>query len=270
MGLVALLMITVVIEITLVGTIRHARSQALEYDQLRADLAQGTAPVGQTDTFGAVLEPGRPIALLSIPTLGLREVVAEGTSSGILDAGPGHRRDTPFPGQPGVSLILGRQAAYGGPFGRVGELAVGDGISVTTGQGVQRFHVSAIRHAGDQTKPLAQGAARLTLVTASGPPYLPDEVVRVDADLESEVQPAPAMVYGAAALRPAESVMQGDPSAALGLFLWAEALLVVSVALVVMRSIWGRWQCWVVAVPVLALCGLQVAHQGAMLLPNVM
>ena len=32
----------------------------------------------------------------------------EGTSSGTLMSGPGHRRDTPFPGQAGVSVIVGR------------------------------------------------------------------------------------------------------------------------------------------------------------------
>ncbi|MCZ0981039.1 hypothetical protein O1L60_24275 [Streptomyces diastatochromogenes] len=30
-------------------------------------------------------------------------------------SGPGHRRDTALPGQPGASVIMGRQWGYGSP-----------------------------------------------------------------------------------------------------------------------------------------------------------
>jgi sortase A len=65
---------------------------------------------------------GTPVALLEIPRLGLREVIVEGTSSDPMMSGPGHRRDTPLPGQVGTSVIAGWRATYGGPFRSIDQL----------------------------------------------------------------------------------------------------------------------------------------------------
>jgi len=270
LGLVALLLLAFVAEVAVVGAVRHARAQALGFATLRSELAEGITPIGQTDSDGNVVASGHPIALLEIPELGVREVVRQGSTSSVLAAGPGHRRDTPYPGQAGGSLILGRQAGYGGPFAHLDDLSRGDTIVVTTGQGVQTFTVTGLRHAGDPAFALAAGESRLTLISATGPHFLPSGTVRVDAELTSTPVAAPPFVFGASALAPAEQAMAGDRSSALALYLWAQLLLLAGVALVWMRSVWGRWQTWVVAVPVLALAGLQVAHQFAMFLPNLL
>ena len=53
--------------------------------------------------LGPIVPVGDPVALLTIPSIGLEQVVVEGTASGDTLVGPGHRRDTPLPG-PGRHL----------------------------------------------------------------------------------------------------------------------------------------------------------------------
>lgn len=269
MVVLAMLLLALLLEVSAVGSVRHARAQAAAYDDFRYQLANGTGPVGQTDQAGHLLALGTPVALVQAPAIGLDEVVFEGTTSSVLADGPGHRRDTVLPGQTGVAIVVGRRAGYGGPFAHLADLRSGDAITVTTGQGVHEYRVDGVRNAGDVTPPVDAETARLTLATATGRPYLPTEVVRVDATLVSEPVPAKAPVLGAASLLPSEAFMAGDPSTALPLYLWAQALLLSGVCLVLLRRWWGRWQSWVVAVPVLTLCSLGVAHQFAMLLPNL-
>jgi hypothetical protein len=63
--------------------------------------------------------------------------------------------------------------------------------------------------------------------------------------------------------------MGTDPSAWIPLVLWGQALVIAAVLLSWARSRWGRWQNWIVAVPVLLFLGLAVADQAARLLPNL-
>ncbi|MDM4761762.1 sortase [Galbitalea sp. SE-J8] len=246
------------------------RDQQLALQSIRYDLANGTAPVGQVGADGRLLAAGTPVAVLAIPELGVRQVVLEGTDAGTTMSGPGHRRDTVLPGQAGSSVIYGRQAAYGAPFARIADLAVGDELTATTGQGEATYRVSGIRFTGDLVPaPLAAGAGRLTLVSGVGLPFAPSSVVRVDADLVSAPQPAPDRVLDYAALAPSELTMAGDSSAwpllTLALVLLALALVVLALS----RRLWGRWQTWIVAVPVLAAIGVLAAQRAAALLPNL-
>ena len=83
--------------------------------------------------------------------------------------GPGHLRSTVLPGQEGTSVILGRAAAYGGPFGDLGHIPIGSTITTTTGVGTVEFKVIDVRQAGSALPPVLQaGQARLTLVSAAG------------------------------------------------------------------------------------------------------
>jgi len=52
--------------------------------------------------------------------------------------------------------------------------------------------------------------------------------------------------------------------------LWGQALLIAAGAITWARTRWGRWQVWIVAVPVLGYFGLAVADQAAGLLINLM
>ncbi|MFD7131381.1 sortase [Streptomyces sp. NPDC059894] len=258
-------------DLTVVGHLQHARDQQTSYDELRRQLALGIAPVGQRTYEGEMLEPGAPVALLRIPALGLREVVGEGTASGVLMSGPGHRRDTPLPGQSGTSVIMGRQWGYGSPFNDLHRLPVGAEIRVTTGQGTATYRVSGIRREGDPLPAtLQQGQGRLTLITADGGPYTPSGTVRVDATLTSDAQPSPPRPLAAGWIDDSEQAMGTESAAWLPVFLWSQALLGAALLTMAASRAWGRWQTWIVGVPVLAALGLAVSGAVTRLLPNLL
>jgi sortase A len=250
----------------------YDRVQHDDYASFRAALAQATAPTGPTDPANAkqLLKPGTPVAVLTIPEIGLNAVVLEGTSSDVMEGGPGHLRDTALPGQAGVSEIMGRRASYGGPFARISSLSPGDIFSVTTGQGVTRYRVVDVRRAGDLVPQLPPGEGRLILATADGPPFAPTGVVRVDADTISAPKPAPAMVVTTADIAPSELPFGTEPVAWVPLVLWGQCLVLAAIGVSWLGARWGRWQTWTVAVPVLGYFGVAVADQVSRLLPNLM
>jgi len=244
------------------------RDQHVGYDTLREQLAEETAPLG------GLIRPGAPVALLSIPALELHDlVVVEGTTSGDLIAGPGHRRDTPLPGQAGVSVVYGRESTFGGPFENVGTLARGDAIAVVTGQGRFTYRVIDIRRAGDRfPQPVQPGHGRLTLVSAEGASWrsvwAPTGVVYVDADLAGTSVPAPP--GRPAAVPAAEQAMSIDTSVLVQLVLWLFLLVAVASTYVVSWVYWGTWQTWVVGVPALLACLWGVTSVAVQLMPNLM
>ena len=259
---------TFVAEVAVLGRFEHRHDQQIEYAAFRAQLAAGTAPIGARDFRGALLRPGAPVALLSIPTIGVDEAVDEGTTAAILESGPGLARDTVLPGQVGTSVIMARAAAYGGPFRYLDQLQTGDRVEVTTGQGVAEYRVSDVRHPGDPEPAKLHGQlGRLTLVTASGPAYTPNDVLYVDADLTSDVQPTPPG-------RPArpgavEAAMAQDRYARWDVAAWAVTLAAATVLAFWVGPRWGRAKTWLVAVPVLLVVGLMLADRIALLLPNL-
>lgn len=268
--IVSALLLGFAFNLLLFSPLRHARDQQVTYASFRSDLAQATAPIGSTDADGQLLTLGAPVAVLSVPEAGISEVVLNGTSSTVLMSGPGHRRDTVLPGQVGHAIVLGRSWAFGGPFNRLGTVRVGSAITVTTGQGIHSYEVMAVRRGDEKPTALQVGEGRLTLVTVEGTAYLPQNLVQVDARLTSDPQPRQGAVLATAFLDPAEAPMAGDSSAAIGLLLWSQLLLVVSVLLVWMSRRWGRWQTWIVAVPVVAALGVAITNHIAMLVPNLL
>ncbi|WP_405821151.1 sortase [Streptomyces sp. NBC_01390] len=267
----AALLLGVTAQLLLVSGIQQHSAQQAAFDALRDQLAQGTAPVAQVDQQGSLLAPGTPVALIDVPALGMSQVVLEGTDSAVLTDGPGHRRDTPMPGQAGTSVLLGRAAAYGGPFGRLADLAAGDRFTVVTGQGKAKYQVIGVRRAGDPApEPLAAGKGRLVLVTATGPRFMPNGVLRVDADLVSAPAETPAAVIRSGTLPHAEEPLARPSGVPWPLVMWLQALLLVAVAAVWTWHRWGRHQTWIVFAPVVAVLGLQVATHATELLPNLL
>ena len=247
---------------------QESRRQVVLYNDLREQLALQTAPLG-----GQIV-PGTPVALITAPSIGMADVVVvEGTASGDLMAGPGHRRDTVLPGQTGVSVLYGRSALFGGPLAGVTNARPGDSIQVTTGQGVFTYVVDRLRRAGDPLPPtLAAGAGRLTLATAEGSGRLgdwaPSAVVYLDATLKGQAQPYPP--GRPLAVPQAERAMQGDPSALLPLALALPLLLIAVLASLWAWARWGAWQTWLVGAP-LCLAALWTVSQAAVqLLPNML
>ena len=255
----------------IVSQLVHARDQEVLYSDFRSELANAVAPVGQTDVNGAILRPGAPVAVLEIPDIGMKEVVVEGTTSTVMQSGPGHKRDTVLPGQAGTSVIYGRQAAFGGPFGQLEILQPGMLVTATTGQGLAEYRVVEVRRPGDPLPPVLEpGQGRLTLVTALGPRFMPTDLLRVDAELVTPAQPAPARVITAASMDPAEQAMAGDPAGLVPLLLWLQLLLVVAVATVWLVIRWGRWQAWLVAAPIVFFAGIMASMSALRLLPNLL
>lgn len=269
LAIVAVLTLSFLLELTLLGSLRQDRDQARYAAQLRIELAQQKAPVSALDESGQPLPTGTPMAILEIPRLGLREVVVAGTSSIALMSGPGHRRDTPLPGQAGGSVIAGRRAAYGGPFRSIHELNPGDSVAVITGQGRSTFEVLGVRRAGDPRPPtLPPGQGLLTLMTADGPAFRPTDVLRVDARLTTDTRPTEPVPTSA--LPAAEVVMAGDDSALPVAIGWSALLLAAAIGTVWVRYRTGRWQAWVIGVPVLLTLGLIAADKVIAMLPNLL
>lgn len=241
--------------------VQETRTQTILYTRLQAELSgfQGeAAPLGPAS-------PGTPVAVLDIPSIGMRDmVVVEGTSPENLTAGPGHLRDTPLPGQPGVAQIFGRRATFGGPFANIGALRPGDTIKAITGQGTFTYTVAAV--VPDNTKIIEDPAPnRLLLLTASSA-TVPSYYTEVDADLTSSVQPSPGVVN---AIYPSELPLAGDKGALTLTMEWSMALVLVSAGGTIAAIRWSPWVAYLAAMPV-ALAVLWNLYQNlAALLPNL-
>jgi sortase A len=249
------------------SSLSGGRSQQLMYSDLRAGLAAETIKTGGNIT------PGTPLGLIEVPQIGLRYVFVEGTSAEDLQAGPGHVRTSPLPGQAGQSYLFGRALTFGGPFKHIGDLRRGAQIFVTTQQGTFTYVVDGVRRAGDpKMDPPGSDASRLTLVSAEGVSWragwVPDEAVFVDSTLQGPTVPTPANrpTYGTEA----ENPMQGDPAALTPLVLWVQLLLLTAIGSAWALSRWGGPQTWLVAVPVTLAVLWGTSLSAINLLPNLM
>jgi sortase A len=264
----SLLPLWVVLYVLLLSGLQESRTQHQLYGSLRAHLAAETVPLG-----GAI-KNGTPVALLDIPNAGLHHaVVVEGTSSADLQGGPGHLANTVLPGQAGVSAILGRSVTFGGPFGRIGKLAKGNVITITTGQGVVQYYVTDVRRPGDPLPAvLSAGQGRLTLVTVAGTGWrsgwAPTQTIYVDASLQGQGTAAPAGRLSQ--VPPGQALMDGQPEALVPLVLWLEALVIVVVVATWARTNWGAWQVWLAGAPVLLAILWVVTETSDRLLPNLL
>ena len=240
---------------------QEARTQTVLYTTLQRELAgiQGAAA-----PLSPSVPAGSPLAVLNIPSIGIRDmVVVQGTSPENLTVGPGHRPDTPLPGEPGVVQIYGRRATFGGPFSHLDQLHAGDTITLITGQGKSVYTVAAM---APSTKIIQDPAPnRLLLLTASSS-TIPSMYLQVDADLTSQVQPSPGV---AASIAAAELPMAGDKGSVGLTAVWALALAVVAAGGTFAAIRWNPWAAYLVTVPVV-LAVLYCLYQSlATLLPNL-
>lgn len=249
------------------GGLQAERGHQLRYDVLRETLAAGTTPTG------GVIAPGTPIALITAPHIGLSQVVTEGTAAEDLRAGPGHRRDTPLPGQAGTSVVYGRTIMFGAPFLRVRALRPGDVITAVTGQGSFTYSVLGVRRAGDPLPdPEPAGGGRLTLISAEGASWragwAPDQLLYVDATLQGKPAPDPG---GRPTVIPVqETAMAGDPGAWMSLVLWLQGLAVSAFGASWSSARWGWAQTWLTFVPLMLATLWGATDSALQLLPNVM
>jgi sortase A len=240
--------------------IQEARSQAILYQRLQGELAQingEVAPLGPTT-------PGSPMAILDIPSIGIHDlVVVEGTSPENLTLGPGHLRDTPYPGQGGVSEIFGRRATFGAPFAHITQLRPGAFIETITGQGESTYTVVAI---GNSKERIVDRAPNQLLLFTASSPVIPSYYVEVDAHLTSAPRPGPAV---ASQINAPELVLAGDHGALVLTTLWAVALAIIGGLGTLAAMRWSPWAAYLATVPP-AIAVLWCLYQSlAMLLPNI-
>lgn len=262
---------------------QEASAQRTAYANFRSELAQAIAPVGKNIPLGA------PVAELKVPQAGIDDVVLEGTTSGVLESGPGLEADTPLPGQDGWSVIFGRQAMFGGPFRHLALLAPGDLLQVTTGQGTFTYKVTGLRLPRDPQPPAPMlGQSRLTLITTGGPglrgAWAPNQLLYVDASLVGKPASAAAIALPAvpASQLPAhrgavttwipasQLPMQGDTSGLFSLVLWMQLFVLAMLAVAWVGPRWGRWQTWLVAAPALLAVAWIASELALQMLPNLL
>jgi LPXTG-site transpeptidase (sortase) family protein len=274
LGLLSLIVLAFLVQVGPLSLVEHARSQRVAYADLRRDLAAGTVPTGQV--VGDLDHPkavptGTALGYLSIPDLGLaREVFFQGTTSSVLEKGPGHRRSSVLPGQAGRAVLYGRAWSYAGPFRGLGGLAKGAVNTVTTQQGESRYTVTATRHAGDRMTDPLPGKGLLTLVSAEGGVFVPERAVYVDAELVSMPFATPSLAYGTSSLSGDEDPLKGEPGAWVGVFLALQGLAIASVVLAWASRRYGGAQTWVVGAPVIVLLLVLSSQQALRLLPNLL
>jgi sortase A len=249
------------------GAVQESRSQNVLYSKFRQELAGGVAPAG------GPIKPGQPVALLEIPRLGTRDVVVEGTSPGNLMLGPGHRADSPLPGEVGISVVYGRGATFGAPFGRLSKLRPNDPITVTDGAGTFHYVVADVRRAGSPLPvPLTGTASRLTLASAAGVGWrsvlAPSAPIYVDATMQGEALAEPG--GHVASVADADKLMSVDGSALASLVRWLQLLGLTAIAAALLHTRWGRWETWIVAIPTVGAALWLVTETAFRLLPNVL
>lgn len=244
---VPLACVWIVLYLAVLSDFEQGHTQHTLYDDLRTQLALGEAPTG------APIAPGEPLALLSVPDIGLENVViVEGTTNVELRAGPGHVTGSVLPGQQGWSFVAGKSFSFGAPFKRLRELKPGTRFQVTSGQGRFVYEVTGRRLEGDPvTTTLEPGKGRLTLVTSLGSSgtlggLRPSRTLYVDAETTSAAASGPVGLKD-----PDTSYMSGKLTVST-LAQLALALQLLIIVLVTFAWAWQRWSrrsTWIVGVP---------------------
>jgi sortase A len=255
--LLALLIVGFVGYLLGISGLQEASAQSRLYSTLAGELGQDVGPLGPTT-------PGAPIAVLDVPSIGMRNVVVvEGTTPENLTLGPGHLRNTPLPGQEGLSVIYGRRVTFGAPFGRLNLIRVGAEITAITQQGRSVYRVVAI---GDSQRPVKDtGLNRLALLTADST-SVPSYYLEVDAHLVSSVNNGPVQMP---AIGPTEQALAGDSGALVLTMTWGLALALVAIGGAYAAARWSPWPAYLIVAPIALAILWNLYENFAALLPNL-
>lgn len=259
----AVLLAWALLYLLVLSGLEQGHAQSGLYQELRTELALGTAPTG------APIADGDPVALLSIKDAGIDDlVVVEGSRPEQLQQGPGHLLGSVLPGQQGISVIAGRSLSFGGAFSRITELRPGAPISVTTGQGTFVYDVVGVRAKGDPVPASpAPGSSRLTLMTAGRGGLQASQSVYVDATLDDDAVPAGRT----AAPDPGARLMSGGidrPTLAL-LALSLQLLLGALAGFAWAWTAWSRPAAWIAGAPCVLAALWLASSIGSRLLPGL-
>ncbi|MDR0848170.1 MAG: sortase [Propionibacteriaceae bacterium] len=141
--------------------------------------------------WGNHLNLGDTVAVLTIPALGDDKIpVLEGTSLETLRQGAGWYEGTALPGELGNFVVAGYRLGWGEPFADIGQLRIGDTITVATGSATYTYVVvtlptvvadddASVLDAVPGGPGLAPTRALLTLTTAASLLPSPERLVVV-------------------------------------------------------------------------------------------
>jgi sortase A len=176
-----------------IGSLVHARDQRALMATERTAIGNAAILAKALHTVTLPTKPplsGAPVGVLAIPALSVNEAVVEGVGSSQTVSGPGHVPGTAGLGQPGNAGIVGRNAAYGGVFGRLAQLKPGDRVLTATVEGQSVYVVRRVATVAAGSLEPVYGTTqnnRLTLVTsASVVPWNSDRAVVVTAVLRGK------------------------------------------------------------------------------------
>jgi sortase A len=93
------------------------------------------------DLFEKRIKEGDAIGRLQIDRIGLDVVFLQGTTTGILQRGPGHYPTTQLPGQGGTVAIAGHRTTYLAPFRNINEVRDGDEVRLVMPYGAFTYEV---------------------------------------------------------------------------------------------------------------------------------
>jgi sortase A len=261
LGIGVVLALFLVYEFAFTG-FRESRSQRALLPVFEQRLATGT--------FGdpATPVPSGPVALLQIPSIGVHQVVVQGSSPSELKQGPGHMPGSPLPGEFGNSVILGHNRLYGGPFGGIDSLTKGDQIIAVTGQGRFRYDVEEVVTVAPGDKDVIGAAleSRLTLVTSKSPTS--SDRVAVIAKLHGDPVAVPQRPQAFAGSD--QRGTSGDASGLLLAIIWGALLAATVTVAVRLHAIWPRAAAHLVTTPVILLLLWLIFQSLDLLLPGTM
>ena len=146
----------------------------------------------------ASIQQGEALGYIQIPSIGVNDVMVEGVTVDNLRSGPAHVSGSALPGDAGPMVVYGHRTAYGGPFGRISELAKDDHIVVQARSGgpIVEYVVASVERdtsVGDVDIDKADELAFLLLVTAESGVF-DEEVTVVVARALPVTEAAPASV----------------------------------------------------------------------------
>jgi len=228
-----------------------------------------TTPAGAVPLSGALPTSGAPVAVLSIPSIHLDQVVVQGTSPVELAGGPGAMPQTARLGTKGNAVIAGRRFTAGAPFAHLEELKRGDKVKVISGLGVFKYRIASTARevTPGQTDPVSPTKrAQLTLLTASsmtggGRTFVVAKLVSDPAASARPIHPPTAADLG----------VSGEAGAQASAIIWGLVLLAALVGSVVayQRARSRLVVVYVLSTPIVLAIALMFYSQLYKLLPSM-
>lgn len=247
-------------------------TQASLRQQLQKELHRST-PAHKTGSAGAAHTPahsgppipagtiaapaaGDPVGVLIIPSIGVDQVVVEGTGESELAKGPGHYSGTPLPGEDGNVGIAGHRTTWGHPFWALSAVRPGDRIIVQTVQGTFTYRATAtpfVVTPTDVTVLAATTTPSITLTTCNPRFSAAQRLVVRGVLTASQLSGAP-LHYVSESSTPHHSSTQLAGSSSQnwgGVILWGLVILAVGTLAWFLAQRWRRWAIYLASVPIL-------------------